>query len=115
MTKTDEILEPTSCFNRAIGLEILFVLAARDAAAPDAIRAWALRRVQLGLNKEDDKQILDAVATAQLMDEQRDELRSALGLQAVVPMRYPNNEQRGDQHIDRHADAPMMPEQEAPE
>ena len=40
MKKTDELADPTSCLNKARDDERLFVLLARDPAAPVTIRAW---------------------------------------------------------------------------
>lgn len=75
MIKSDEIQDPKSCFNRAKSDELVFVLLARDPAAPRAIRAWVTERLYQGINKPDDDQINEALATAEAMEIQRAELR----------------------------------------
>lgn len=37
MTKTEELNDPNSCFNKARPDELMFVILARDVAAPKAI------------------------------------------------------------------------------
>ena len=71
MLKTDELSKPDSCLNKASPNERLFVLLARDAAAPDAIRYWVRKRIWTGKNKHDDPQIVEALECARLMDEER--------------------------------------------
>lgn len=71
MIKADEVRDPYSCFNRSAPDEWLFVLLARDQAAPVAIRAWVDERIRLKLNKIDDRQIQDALQTAARMEQQR--------------------------------------------
>jgi len=66
--KTEEIAFQGSCFNKAKDDERLFVLLARDAAAPVAIRAWVAERLRLGKNREGDPQIVEALACAKLME-----------------------------------------------
>jgi hypothetical protein len=46
MIKRDEIDDSASCLNTARDNERLFVLLARDVAAPVAIRAWAAERIR---------------------------------------------------------------------
>lgn len=65
MRKSLELTHPNSCFNKARDDEMLFVLLGRDRAAPEAVRAWADRRIALGLNKWGDPQILEALAWAE--------------------------------------------------
>jgi hypothetical protein len=77
MIKRDEINDNTSCFNKAADSERLFVLIARDPAAPVAIRAWVNERLRLGKNAPDDAQIMEALDCARLMDEERDEIAAA--------------------------------------
>ena len=48
MIKRDEIEHAQSCFNKAQDGERLFVMLARDPAAPVAIRAWIDERIRLG-------------------------------------------------------------------
>jgi hypothetical protein len=71
MTKREEIMEPTSCFNRAGITERMFVLLARDEAAPYAIREWVRKRVELGKNTDLDPQICEALQCARLMETER--------------------------------------------
>lgn len=78
-TKTDEIILPQSCLNMAVGSELMLILLARDAAASDTVRFWAGMRVKLGLNGPDDPQIAQAMALADLMQEQLPVIRAELG------------------------------------
>jgi hypothetical protein len=71
MVKTEELSNPKSCMSRAKDHEMTFVLLARDAAAPAVIRAWCDERIRLGKNSPTDPQILEAIACAQRMTEQR--------------------------------------------
>ena len=71
MLKRDELTDSASCMSRARENEMVFVLLARDAAAPSAIRAWAEERVRLGKNKWDDGQITEALSCAEIMEGQR--------------------------------------------
>ena len=60
MRKREEMNDPKSCLSRANPDELLFVLLARDKAAPAAVRAWIEERIRLGKNKREDEQIRDA-------------------------------------------------------
>jgi hypothetical protein len=60
MRKRLEREDQRSCFNKASEDEMVFVLLARDAAAPAAINAWVEERIRLGKNKPDDPQIIEA-------------------------------------------------------
>lgn len=71
MLKRDEIELPNTCLNNARDDERLFVLLARDAAAPVAIRAWVAERLRLGKNVESDPQIREALECASLMEVER--------------------------------------------
>lgn len=71
MYKTDETTDPTSCLNKAWTNEMLFVLLARDAAAPVAIRAWIEERIRIGKNQRNDPQILEAVNCIATMTNQK--------------------------------------------
>lgn len=82
MVKTDEISNPSSCLNRALPTERLFVLLARDASAPETIRFWADLRVRSGKNKETDPIIAEALACAAAMESERGELRASMGKEA---------------------------------
>lgn len=77
MIKRDEIEDPQSCFNKAADNERLFVMLARDPAAPVAIRAWIDERIRLGKNTPSDAQIREAHECANLMDVERVEIESA--------------------------------------
>ena len=77
MIKRDEIEDQESCFNKAADGERLFVLLARDPAAPAAIRAWIAERIRLGKNTPDDDQIREAYECAKLMEWERVEIESA--------------------------------------
>lgn len=64
MKKLKEASDPKSCWNRADEEEIVFVLLARDPAAPAAILAWINERVRIGKNYAGDAQILEATRAA---------------------------------------------------
>lgn len=57
------------CYANAKADEPMFVLLARDKAAPAAIRFWALERQKLGKNKGTDPQIVEAYECAKAMEE----------------------------------------------
>lgn len=79
MKKTDELRCETGCLNSALPNEYLFVLLARDEAAPVAIEAWVHERIRLGKNKLEDPMIKEAIRCANAMRETRGEIRRALG------------------------------------
>jgi hypothetical protein len=66
--KREELANPESCLNKARDEEMIFVLLARDAAAPAAIRAWVEKRIFLGKNIRKDDQIQDALRAAAAME-----------------------------------------------
>ena len=68
MRKRDEILDPNSCLNRAASNEMIFVLLARDKAAPFAIRSWCDERIRIGKNKPTDRDIVSALNCAYKME-----------------------------------------------
>jgi len=68
MRKLQELTDPNSCLNKAHEDELLFVLLARDPAAPVAIRAWINERCRLGKNSPDDAQIEEAEQCARRME-----------------------------------------------
>ena len=68
MRKIEEINNPNSCLNRAKYNELIFVLLGHDVASPDTIRFWANRRIELGRNREDDPQIVEALALADVIE-----------------------------------------------
>ena len=70
MLKSDELSLPTSCLNKARANERLFVLLARDSAAPDTVRYWVRKRIALGKNKIHDPQIVEALDCAKKMEEE---------------------------------------------
>jgi hypothetical protein len=71
MLKINELANPFSCLNRAKDNERMFVLLARDEAAPVAIRAWCAERIRLGKNAPDDPQIIEAMKCAKMMEFER--------------------------------------------
>jgi hypothetical protein len=77
MRKAKEISSPNSCWNRAHEKEMVFVLLGRDAAAPIAIRAWIVERVRLGINRFEDRQIVEAENVAKLMEKEGAKARIA--------------------------------------
>ena len=77
MIKRDEIEDPESCLNKARDDERLFVLLARDPAAPAAIRAWIAERIRLGRNAAVDAQIQEAFDCAARMEAERSEIETA--------------------------------------
>jgi len=77
MLKRDEIQDTNSCLNKASDSERLFVLLARDPAAPVAIRAWIAERLRLGKNAPGDEQIREAFECANLMELERAEVDAA--------------------------------------
>lgn len=78
MLKTDERTRDDSCWNTALTLERVFVLLARDEAAPHAIRAWVRKRIELGKNRPDDPQIEEALECAALMETERASVRAVV-------------------------------------
>ena len=75
MIKAKELTDHNSCMMRAKPDEEVFVLLARDAAAPATIRFWARERVRIGKNVDYAPQIRDAYDCARVMDRQRDEVK----------------------------------------
>jgi hypothetical protein len=71
MIKRDEIEYTESCLNRARDDERIFVLLARDPAAPVAIRAWVAERIRIGKNVLDDAQVVEALDCALRMERER--------------------------------------------
>jgi hypothetical protein len=64
MIKRKEATDPKSCWNRADDDEIVFVLLARDPAAPATILAWINERIRLGKNHAGDAQVIEATKAA---------------------------------------------------
>jgi hypothetical protein len=77
MLKRDEIEDQFSCLNRAHESARLFVILARDPAAPVAIRAWVAERLRLGKNMQTDSQIVEALDCADRMERERAEIVTA--------------------------------------
>lgn len=71
MKKKDELADPDSCLNRAKDDEIIFVILARDVAAPHAVIEWALERCRRGKNRLIDTKIIEALECAVAMEKQR--------------------------------------------
>lgn len=68
MLKCNELSDPNSCLNKADDGEMLFVLLERDFAAPETIREWVRKRVELGLNQLGDTKLVSALATADYIE-----------------------------------------------
>ena len=83
MKKCDELNDSESCLNKATDNERLFILIARDPAAPIAIRAWIAERIRLGKNVPADEQIREAFKCAALMELERVEIESACSQQKM--------------------------------
>jgi len=81
--KRDEIDYSESCFNKATDDERLFVLLARDPAAPAAIRAWVAERIRLCKNTAEDDQIREALECARLMEIERADIESTRRQQKI--------------------------------
>lgn len=71
MLKRDELSDQNSCLNKAKDDERLFVLLARDEAAPSTIRYWIARRIASGKNHPGDAQLVEAEQCAQAMEAAR--------------------------------------------
>jgi hypothetical protein len=71
MRKRDEVRSMSSCLVKAKHDEMMFVLLARDAAAPTTIRFWAHERIHLGKNTARDEQIKEALRCAEIMEAER--------------------------------------------
>lgn len=78
MRKIDELANPNSCLNKARDDELLFVLLARDPAAPATVRAWIDERIRRGLNEPSDPKIVSAEEW--ILDVQREQaVRKSMG------------------------------------
>lgn len=75
MRKRDELTK-VSCTTTAFDDEMVFVLLARDPAAPVAIRSWVDERLRLGKNVDTDRQITEAIECARTMDIERAAVRA---------------------------------------
>lgn len=79
MLKNQELRSPTSCLNSAMEFERVFVLLARDASAPVAIRAWVAHRLRTNKNKPTDAAIVEARRCVEQMEKERNSVRKLLG------------------------------------
>lgn len=85
MRKRDELTKVPSCTTTAYDDEMVFVLLARDPAAPLAIRAWVAERLRLGKNIDTDAQIVEALECARTMDAERDAVRARVAAERTTP------------------------------
>lgn len=60
MTRDEEIDDVSSCLNRSAPDEPVFVLCARDPAAPMAVMQWCNHRIMLGKDDSLSPKILEA-------------------------------------------------------
>lgn len=67
MLKSEELLQPTSCLNKAAPNELVFVLRAKDPLAPQTLRHWAA----MAQGKHEPEKIAEALACADCMDKWR--------------------------------------------
>lgn len=74
MRRDLEATDPRSCWNKANNQEMVFVLLARDKAAPVAIEAWCQERIRLGKNTDTDPQIVEARECAAKMRSDQEEI-----------------------------------------
>lgn len=86
MYKIAELTNPDSCLNRARDDEMVFVLLARDPAAPAAIREWCTKRWMLKKNESTDPQILEALEVANTMQN----FSSCMNKGAIETMKHTN-------------------------
>lgn len=86
MQKQHEVTSADSCMGRALDDEMTFVLLARDAAAPVAIRGWIAERIRLGKSRPGDPEVVEAEAIACTMEQTRHVVRETLanGPRAVI-------------------------------
>ena len=73
MRKLYELNDVNSCLSKARPDELVFVLLGRDIAGPDTIRFWVRCRLASGKNEPGDRQIVDALLCADLMEQERRE------------------------------------------
>jgi len=59
--------------SRAEPNEMVFVLLGRDPIAPIVIRIWCMLRVLISKNQKNDKQIVEALECADVMEKERKE------------------------------------------
>lgn len=68
MTKSQNITDPQSCWNKAREDQEIFILIEHDEAYPNTVRRWANERIDLGLNNWGDAKIRSALASADLVE-----------------------------------------------
>ena len=73
MRKLEELTNPKACMFRAAEREMTFVLLGRDVAAPATIRFWVRERIRLGRNKSNDRQLIEALDCATIMEREREQ------------------------------------------
>ena len=76
MTKMDEIYRDDSCLAKAAPSEMLFILLARECAAPATIRFWIGERIRTGKNSAEDEQLIEAEECAKKMEKAHDQFYS---------------------------------------
>jgi hypothetical protein len=76
--KIAEMQEGTSCWNRALPAELVFVLLGRDESAPEVIEFWVSCRLVRGQNLRTDSQITEALRLAKQMRMEHQGIRAAL-------------------------------------
>lgn len=114
MLKRRELTDPASCMSKAHDDEPTFVLLARDQAAPAAIRVWSAERVRLGKNERADRQVVEANATADLMERTNTEYTyrpapQPSGSDLIAREREVQKEKGYDaEHDDNHDDASLL-------
>lgn len=67
--------QPNDCYHKAEPHEEMFVLLARDEAAPHAIRKWVNMRIMFGLDEPHSEKINEAMRCASKMEAWRNEHR----------------------------------------
>lgn len=65
MLKKDELLEPSSCLNRASAEEPIFVLRANDPLAAQTVRLWAA----MSTGRSSEEKVAQALQEAERMEE----------------------------------------------
>lgn len=70
MLRREELLDPNSCLSKAQDDEMVFVILGRDPVAAPTIDYWVKARIAMGLNAENDPQMLAATTCADTMEQQ---------------------------------------------
>lgn len=87
MIKKQEMSDEKSCLNKAQDDEPIFVLRAKDPAAPNTILAWIQERARLGLNSGIDAKIIEAQGLRNQMIEWRTKYKAPSVLLKFVYMK----------------------------